>query len=148
MTQTPVEPSTSESILASTKKQLGLMDDDTSFDLDVITAINTVFADLNQLGIGPDAGFMIEDRSTAWVDYLQDDMLMNNVKSYMYLRCRLIFDPPQTSYHITAAKEQIEKMEYRINLAREQRVYPFTGDGTDGVGVVVDGDLIIGGGGA
>lgn len=143
MTQTPVEPTAMDSILASTKKQLGIVDEDASFDLDVLIAINTVFADLNQIGIGPDAGFMIADRSAVWADYLQDDLLLNSVKSYMYLRVRLIFDPPQTSYLISAFNDQVTKMEYRLNLTREMRLHP---GGLEGL-PSEDGDLILDGGG-
>jgi hypothetical protein len=145
MTQTPTEqPAQAESILASTKKQLGIVDEDTSFDLDVIFAINTVFADLNQLGIGPDAGFMIQDRSAVWADYLHDNNLLNSVATYMYLRCRLIFDPPQTSYLIGAFKEQVDKMEWRLTAYREYVTHPFDPDAMP----VVDGDIILDGGGA
>lgn len=109
-----------DSILTSTKKNLGLTEDDTSFDLDIITHINTVFVDLLDLGIGPEDGFMIEDKVPTWAQYFVDDALLNRVKTYMYLRVRLLFDPPTTSYAIAALEKQVEKLEWRINMRREQ----------------------------
>lgn len=107
------------SILDSTKKILGLEADYTAFDVDVITHINSVFADLQQLGIGPLAGFAIDDSAPTWADYLGTDLTLNSVKTYMYLRVRLLFDPPTTSYLISSMNEQIQKLEWRLNVQRE-----------------------------
>lgn len=109
----------SASILNSIKKILGIAEDYEHFDIDVITHINTVFSTLNQLGIGPDSGFMIEDATSTWEDFLGDDPRLNNVKTYVYLRVRLLFDPPTTSFAIEAMNKQIEEMEWRINTQRE-----------------------------
>lgn len=111
-----------DSILDSTKKILGLEPDYTAFDLDVITHINSVFSTLHQLGIGPVDGFMIEDSSKTWAEYLENNMALNNVKSYVYLRVRLLFDPPGTSYLINSMKAQVEELEWRINVYREGAV--------------------------
>ena len=109
------------SILNSTKKILGLASDYTAFDLDIITHINTAFSTLTQLGVGPAAGFMIEDASTNWVDFLGDaDPQLNSVKSYVFLRVRLLFDPPATSYLINAYEDQIRELEWRLNSHREE----------------------------
>lgn len=108
-----------ESILDSTKKILGLDSSYTPFDQDIITHINTVFSDLHQLGIGPVDGFMIEDSGPVWSDYLEGDNRINSIKSYVYLRVRLLFDPPTTSYLIKAFQEQIREMEWRLNVVRE-----------------------------
>jgi hypothetical protein len=113
-----------ESILLSIKKILGLDPDYTVFDMDLITHINSVFATLNELGIGPDEGFEIVDETTVWNDYLEGDKRFSSVKTYMYLRVRLLFDPPTMSYLITALKEQIEELEWRINVVREVQDYP------------------------
>jgi hypothetical protein len=107
------------SILDSTKKNLGIEADYTAFDVDILTHINTVFADLNQLGIGPDEGFAIEDAAPVWDDYLAGDANLNQVKTYMYLRVRLLFDPPATSYLINSLKEQQQALEWRLNVKRE-----------------------------
>ena len=109
-----------QSILTSTKKILGIADDYTAFDLDVIMHINSAFSTLAQLGIGPAGGFMIEDKDEEWEDFLEtDDPQYNSVKSYLYLKVRQIFDPPTTSYLITAVEKQIQELEWRLNTLRE-----------------------------
>lgn len=107
------------SILNDTKKILQLAEDYTAFDLDVITHINTAFTTLQQLGIGPVEGFMIEDESAEWEAFLGGDPRLNGVKTYLYLRVRLVFDPPATSFHIAALEKQIEELEWRLNVQRE-----------------------------
>jgi hypothetical protein len=108
------------SILTSTKKILGIAADYTVFDLDIITHINTAFSTLTQLGVGPAEGFMIEDDTAEWDDYIVDDMQYNAVKTYVYLRVRQLFDPPTTSYLIAAFQKQIEELEWRLNVHREE----------------------------
>jgi len=106
-----------DSILKTTKKILGLADDYDVFDLDVITHINSAFGTLNQLGIGPEAGFMIEDDAATWSDFIPDDDLrLNPVKTYVYLRVRRLFDPPTTSFHLEAQDQQIKELEWRLNV--------------------------------
>jgi len=107
------------SILKSTKKRLGIAPDYTAFDEDVITQINSAFSDLTQLGVGP-AVFVIEDETADWSDYItDDDQMLSWVKTFIYLKVRLAFDPPQTSYLITAMEKQIEQLEFRMNVQRE-----------------------------
>lgn len=108
-----------KSILKSTKKILGLGDDYDVFDLDVITHINAVFSTLQQLGVGPAAGFMIEDDGPTWDDFLLNDPRLNNVKTYVYLRVRLLFDPPATSFAISAMQEQIKEFEWRLTVTTD-----------------------------
>lgn len=108
-----------QSILTSTKKILGLDPTYTQFDLDVLTHINTVFSRLTELGIGDPAGFFIEDESAEWDDFLGGDPILGQVKSYVYLRVRMLWDPPSTSYHIAAMQEEIRQMEWRMNVYRE-----------------------------
>jgi hypothetical protein len=108
------------SILTSTKKILGIPDDYTVFDLDIITHINTAFSTLTQLGVGPAEGFMIEDNTAEWTDFIVDDLQYNSVKTYVYLKVRQLFDPPTTSYLITAFNEQIRELEWRLNVHREE----------------------------
>lgn len=109
----------STSILTSTKKVLGIEADYTAFDVDIITHINSVFSTLHQLGIGPAEGFSIEDDIPTWFDLLGDDPRFNSVKTYVYLKVRLVFDPPGTSYLINALEKQTEELEWRLNVARE-----------------------------
>lgn len=111
------------SILTSTKKILGIAEDYTVFDLDVITHINSAFSTLTQLGVGPAEGFMIEDEVAEWLDFEADDLQYNSVKTYVYLRVRLLFDPPTTSYLIAAFNDQIKELEWRLNVHREETEY-------------------------
>ncbi len=108
-----------QSILISTKKILGIGAEDTSFDLDIITHINTAFSILTQMGVGPAAGFMIEDNDSEWDEFIGDDDRYHSVKSYVFLKVRQLFDPPTTSYLITAVEKQIQELEWRLNVNRE-----------------------------
>ena len=111
------------SILQSTKKILGLSSDDDSFDLDVATHVNMAFSTLTDLGIGPSDGFVIDDSGDeTWDDYWPtlSNIQLSRVKTFVYLSVRLHFDPPQTSYALTALKEQITEHEWRLNALREE----------------------------
>jgi hypothetical protein len=108
-----------DSILNSTKKLLGIEADYTAFDVDIIMHINSVFAVLNQLGVGPAEGFMIEDDSATWTTYCGTDLNKNILKTYMYMRVRILFDPPQTGFLLTSMQEQIHELEWRISIKRE-----------------------------
>ena len=127
-----------DSILTNIKKIVGIPESDTSFDPDIIMHTNTVFSVLNQLGIGPSAGFMIMDATATWDDFLKvqqvkldganvytDEQLqeankqLNMVKTYVYLRVRLLFDPPQTSFVIESIDKQIQELEVRMSIVRE-----------------------------
>lgn len=108
-----------DSILNSVKKILGIAADYDAFDTDIIIHINTVFSTLNQLGLGPTDGFMIEDDSAVWEDFLLGDMRLNHVKTYAYLRVRVLFDPPTAGFTLTALQEQIKELEWRLSVFRE-----------------------------
>lgn len=86
-----------DSILLSVKKMLGLTEEYDAFDLDIITHINSVFTILTQIGVGPSNGFMIEDKTAIWTNFIKDMSLYHLVKSYMVLKVRLLFDPPISS---------------------------------------------------
>jgi hypothetical protein len=107
------------SILKSTKKILGIDDTYAVFDLDIITHINSAFSTLHQLGLGPDEGFMIEDATPVWDDFLNGDNRLNSVKTYVFLKVRSLFDPPSTSYLVEAMNKQITELEWRLNVVRE-----------------------------
>lgn len=102
------------SILISIKKLLGLSEEDKSFDPEIITHINSVLSILNQLGIGPDEGFAIEDEKDEWTDFIPDDPKLNLVKTYVHMKVRLMFDPPANSQHMDAIKSNISEIEWRI----------------------------------
>lgn len=106
-----------DSILTTTKKLLGIAEDYTEFDTDIIIDINSVFAILNQLGIGPEEGFTIEDASTTWDEYICGDLLISEVKTYMYMKVRMMFDPPTSGTLIDNMNKQIAEFEWRLNVA-------------------------------
>jgi hypothetical protein len=107
------------SILTSIKKLLGLEETYTAFDPDIIIHINSAFSRLNQLGVGPLIGFRIEDKTALWDYFLQGRLDLETVKSYIYLKVRLIFDPPQTGFLVEAIKEQIKEHEWELNVQAE-----------------------------
>ncbi len=108
-----------ESILVSIKKLLGITEDYTHFDMDIIMHINSVFSVLTQLGVGPADGFAIQDEKAVWSEFMGDDQKIELVKSYMYLKVRLLFDPPLSSAVIESINRMISEYEWRLNLAGE-----------------------------
>lgn len=110
-----------QSILNSVKKILSIPADHEEFDLDIITHINTAFASLAQVGVGPAEGFQIEDETAEWVDFLGGDPIMNTAKSYVYLRVRVLFDPPATSFVLNAQLDQIREFEWRLQALYDIR---------------------------
>lgn len=108
-----------ESILTSIKKLLGISEDDTSFDPDIIMHINSVFMVLRQLGVGPPEGFAIEGEDAVWADYMSDSALIESVKTYTYMKVRLIFDPPTSTAMIDSMNRLINEFEWRLNVAAE-----------------------------
>lgn len=113
-----------QSILKSTKKILGLAEDYTPFDLDVLTHINAAFSILDQLGVGPVGGFFVEDDTAVWSDYVVPPNQLHLVKTYIYLKVRSLFDPPGTSYLISATDAQLKEYEWRLNVFREWELDP------------------------
>jgi hypothetical protein len=107
------------SILTSTKKTLGITKDYTAFDLDIITHINAVFAILFQFGIGQVDGFMIEDDNATWDEFEVPQHQLNLIRTLMFLRVRLLFDPPTTSFLLEAMNKQISELEWRLSVFRE-----------------------------
>lgn len=108
-----------DSILTSIKKLLGIEEEYTHFDSDIIIHINSVFMILNQLGVGPPKGFSIKDKTAVWSDFLPNDTKLQAVKSYMHLKVKLLFDPPLGSAVIAAMEKMISEHECRLNIAAE-----------------------------
>ena len=106
-------------ILPNIKKLLGMEENYTAFDTDITLFINSAIGTLTQLGIGPAEGFAIEDATATWTDFLGDDPRLNSAKTYVFLRVRLVFDPPSTSFVINALTEQMKELEWRLNVQRE-----------------------------
>lgn len=108
-----------ESILISIKKLLGITEEYEHFDVDIIMHINSVFMILNQLGVGPDKTFTIRDNTTTWDEFIPENENIESVKSYMYLRVRMLFDPPSSSVIAEAINKQISELEWRLNVIAE-----------------------------
>ncbi len=106
-----------DSILTSIKKLLGMPEPYEPFDQDLIIHINSVFGILTQLGVGPQEGFVIRDARTQWSDYLEDEVKLEMVKTYMYLKTKLVFDPPTNSALLSSMKEMTNEYEWRLNVA-------------------------------
>lgn len=109
------------SILVSTKKILGLSEDYDAFDLDIITHINSVLAILNQMGI-IEPYFEISDDTGKWSDLKLPSNQTNMVRTYIFLKVRMLFDPPTMSYVLDAMNKQIEEFETRLEYFRDNQI--------------------------
>lgn len=109
-----------DSILTSTKKILGVTEEYTAFDLDIITHINSTFSTINQLGIGPSDGFAIENKEEKWSDFGLPIKQTRMLRTYTYMKVRMLFDPPTTSFLIDAINKQISEHEVRLSWFREE----------------------------
>lgn len=103
-----------ESILNTIKQMLGIPTTDTAFDTDIIININSAFMVLNQLGVGPDTVYSISNSTPVWSDFLTEVSMYSAVKTYIYLKVKLTFDPPGTSFLLDAIKNQILEYEWRL----------------------------------
>ena len=110
-----------ESILTSIKKLLGVPEEYSQFDTDIILHINTVFLNLTQLGVGPAEGFYIRDENAIWSDFVDIDKeaTMNAIVTYVYLKVKLLFDPPLSASVMESIKNTIAELEWRLNVAAE-----------------------------
>ncbi len=106
-----------DSILTSVKKILGITAEYTHFDDALIMHINTVLMALTQMGIGNRQYFRIEDASSTWSDFISDKVDIDAIKTYVALRVKLIFDPPQSSTHMQAIQDTIKECEWRMYIA-------------------------------
>lgn len=104
----------SDKILASVKAALAICEEDDSFDTELVMHINSVLANLTQIGVGPEDGFSVVDGSEAWSDFIGDSKTLQNVKTYVYLKVKTIFDPPASSVIMDAYKTQINELEFRM----------------------------------
>lgn len=136
--ETPTEPDIPEveipipeykpitnSIMLTVKKMLGIAEEYHAFDLDIITNINAAFFTLNQLGVGPKYPFAITGPETQWKDFLGLDysQILQGIQTYMYMRVRMMFDPPTNSFLVDSMKKQIEEMEWRFKTQVEYHTY-------------------------
>ena len=108
------------SILKSVKNTLCIDADYDIFDEELILHINSTLSVLNQLGVGPSNGFAIQGDEQTWAQFLGSDLpFLSMVKSYIYLKARLQFDPPATSFAIDSIKQQASEYEWRLQVAKE-----------------------------
>lgn len=110
-----------ESILTSVKKLLGITEDCTDFDSDIILHINTVFTILTQMGVGPEEGFSIEDKSKKWDEFVSNKLYFESVKTYVFLKVKLLFDPPLSTAVMESINRMISELEWRLNSAAETK---------------------------
>ena len=108
-----------DSILTSIKKLLGITEEYEHFDADLIMHINSAFMILTQLGVGPEEGYSIDDKNDVWTDFIEDETKLQLVKSYIYLKVKLMFDPPPSSAVLTSYEKMIQEYEWRLNVAAE-----------------------------
>lgn len=107
-------------ILTSVKKLLGIAEEYKHFDEDIIVHINSVFMILTQLGVGPSMGFSINDESAVWTDFIgEDNKNFQSVKTYVYMKVKLIFDPPLSSAVLESMNRTISELEWRLNVAAD-----------------------------
>ena len=108
-----------DSILTSIKKLLGIAEDYEHFDQDLIIHINSVLSVLTQLGVGPSEGFSIEDENATWNDFIPEDKRLSSIRSYVYMKVKLLFDPPLSSSVMESMNRMINEFEWRLNVAAE-----------------------------
>jgi hypothetical protein len=119
-----------DSILTSIKKLLGGSEEDTNFDTDIIMDINSALMSVNQLGIGPDTGFVITGKNEIWSQLLGDRKDLEGVKTYIFLKVKLMFDPPSSSFVLESINNQITEFEWRLNSQAEKiEVVPVVEEG-------------------
>ena len=110
-----------ESILNEIKKMLGIEAEYKHFDVDIIVHINAALMTLHQLGVGPEEPALITSELDTWHNVLGDIRLIQAVKTYIYLKVRLVFDPPSSSFVLDALKRQADELEWRLNVQVENR---------------------------
>lgn len=111
------------SILSDVKKLLGFAEDYTVFDVDITLHINSTIATLTQIGVGPPAGFAIDDGTEEWEAFIGTDPRLNPAKTVIYQKARLRFDPPTSSFAVAAIEEDIKEQIWRLNVTMEETIY-------------------------
>lgn len=108
-----------ESILNSIKKLLGIAEDYNYFDQDIIMDINAALMILTQLGVGPSNGFLISDDTDTWNDFANNGGNLGSIQSYVYMKVKLMFDPPQNSFTVDSMTKLVNEFEWRLNVAAD-----------------------------
>lgn len=111
-----------ESILNEVKKMLGIDFSYDAFDDELIPHINSTFSRLTTLGVGPKNGFRITGNTEKWSDFIDENNELNNIKDFMYIKVKLLFDPPQNSFLVNSLESQAKELEWLINVSAEREV--------------------------
>ena len=98
---------------------LGVRAEDDAFDKELIIHINGALMILNQLGVGPVEGYAITSKDNVWVEFIGARTDLELIKTVIFLRVSLSFDPPQNSFLVSSMEKQIEEFDWRINHAYE-----------------------------
>lgn len=112
-----------QSILTSTKKYLGgaaAIEENTAFDQDIMMFINSAFAALHQVGVGPKEGYSITDKSNVWSEFLVDQT-MSNVKTYVWTSVKISFDPPSYAHAVESLRKVKDEAEFRLMFRAEEK---------------------------
>ena len=110
---------TANSILTSIKKMLGIHEESEDFDVDITIHINSALMALTQIGVGPSKGFSIVDKSAVWTDFVPEVERIEAIKTYIYLKVKALFDPPQSGPAMESLNKLANEYEWRINVAVE-----------------------------
>ena len=111
-----------DSILETIKKMLDIADEDTAFDTDVIMHINAALAELIHVGVGPQDGYRIQDKTETWGEFVTDPVQLSTVIEYVYCKTKLVFDPPSNSFTCDALGKRADESQWRAYmLADEQK---------------------------
>lgn len=116
------------SILHDIKQMLGQEWDDTTYDLDIKILINSVFFNLNQINVGPPEGYTIDDENNLWPEFIGDSKNLEAVKTYIYIRVRLTFDPPTNGFLVTSLEKQADKLEWTLMVEADPVPTPVVGE--------------------
>lgn len=118
------DPEVKDSVLLSIKKMLNVDPEDTNFDLEITTFVNGIFSTLHQLGVGPVFGYDIEGPENLWSEFTNNDPQLSSVKTLVFTRAKLLFDPPETSFGQESMRKVAEELEWRLNIYGEELRHP------------------------
>lgn len=108
-----------ESILNSIKQLLGPDSSYDVFDQDILIHINMALSILTQHGVGPSRGFRVEGPSETWEDFLGDSEHIDMIKTYVYMKVKMAFDPPSSSFVMSAMEDTCRELEWRMYIDAE-----------------------------
>lgn len=110
-----------ESIFTEIKRMLGINDPSyTAFDDELLPLVNSSLADLALIGVGPKGGLSIITKNEKWSDLIDNDSTLQNVKEYIYIDVKLVWDPPQNSFLVNSLEKKLDKLEWHLNIAADK----------------------------